>query len=76
MSIFLLSTCTEELISTPKITTFRPNLPLGNEKDPFLSNPVPELEYCYLSISAFLVNLTAPNKEFFSVRSSLKEPEA
>ena len=41
MSFFLLSMCAEELISTPKIITFRPNPLLGNEKLDFLSNPVP-----------------------------------
>ena len=38
---FLLSIWTEELISTPKINIFLPNPPLGNEKLPLLSNPVP-----------------------------------
>ena len=32
-----------------------------------LSNPVPYPEYFYLSTLAFLVILTAPNKEFSSV---------
>ena len=41
MSYFLLSMCAEELISTPKINTFLPNLPLGNEKLDLLSNPIP-----------------------------------
>ena len=58
---FLLSKCTEELISTPKIMQFLPNS-LHTENFPFLSNPVPYPEYFYLSISSFLVSLTAPNK--------------
>ena len=58
---FLLSTFTEELISTLKIVTLQPNPPLGNENVPFQSNPIPYPEYLYLSLSAFLANLTAPN---------------
>ena len=41
MSSFLLSTCIKVLISTPKINTFRPDPPLGNEKLDLLSNPIP-----------------------------------
>ena len=40
-SFFLLSTCAEKLMSTPKINTFSPIPPLGNEKLPLLSNPIP-----------------------------------
>ena len=40
-----------------------PNTPPGNEKFPLLSNPVPYPEYLYSSISAFLVKLTAANKQ-------------
>ena len=47
-----------------KIITFLPNPSLGNEKFPFTSNPVPNSEYLYLSISAFFTNLTVPSKEF------------
>ena len=65
MSFFLLSTSTDELISAPNIITFLPNLvPSDNEKLLCASNPVPLSEYLYLSKSTFLVNLTAPNKEF------------
>ena len=67
MPFFLLSMCAEKLISAPKINTFWPNPPPGNEKLPLLSNPIPYPEYPYLSISAFLVKATAPNKQFFSV---------
>ena len=40
ISFFLLSPCREELISTPKIITFFANPPVGNEKVPFISNPI------------------------------------
>ena len=68
MSFFLLSTSTEELASTPKIITFLPNTPVGNEKVPFVSNPIPYPEY--LS-QPFFTNLAAPNKKFPSVESLL-----
>ena len=41
----------------------------GNERLPFLLIPVPYPEYLYLSISAFLIKVTAPNKQFSSVGS-------
>ena len=63
---FLLSIFDNELISTPKIIIFLP-ISLPFEKGVFLSNPIPYPEYPYLSISAFLVNLTDPNKQFSSV---------
>ena len=66
ISFSLLSTCTEELISTPKIMQFLPN-PLPNEKVPILSDPIPFPEYIYLSISTFLVRLTAPNEQFSNI---------
>ena len=37
----LLSICTDELISTPKIMTFLPLLPSGNENSERDSNPIP-----------------------------------
>ena len=46
---FLLSACTEELISTPKIIQFLPN-PLPTENCPFLSNPIACPDYFYWSI--------------------------
>ena len=67
MPFFLLSTIVDELISIPKIITFLPVPPIGCEKNPFLSNAIPYPEYLYLSISAFLVKLTAPNKRFTRV---------
>ena len=66
MSFFLLSIFDDELISTPKIITFLPTS-LPNEKDVSVSNPIPYPEYPYLLISAFLVNLTDPNKQFSNV---------
>ena len=42
-----------------------------NEKVPFESNPVPYPVYLYLSMSLFLVSLTAPNKQFSKAESKL-----
>ena len=53
-------------MSTPKIVALCPN-PSPNEDFPFISNPRPYPKYLYLSISGFLVNLTAPDKQFSSV---------
>ena len=53
---FLLSTCTNEIISTPKIMTFLPTLTSGNEISEHESNPIPQPVYKYLSGSAFLAN--------------------
>ena len=64
---FSVTVFVDELISTPKIIKFLPNPVPGNEKRPCLSNPIPYLEYFYLSISAFSVKVTVPNKQFFSV---------
>ena len=47
--------------------TFLSVPPLGCEKIPFLSNPISYPEYLNLSISAFSVKLTAPNKKISSV---------
>ena len=62
----MLSIFVDELISTPNIITFLP-MSLPNEKDVSLLNPMPYPKYPYLSISAFLVTLTDPNKQFSSV---------
>ena len=67
ISYFLLLIFIYEHISTPKITTFLPVPPLGCEENPCLSNPVLYSECLYLSMAAFLVKLTAPNKQFYSV---------
>ena len=54
-----------ELISAPKAIKFLSNpLPLDNKKLLGVSNPIPYLEYLYLSKPiAFLVNLTTPKQE-------------
>ena len=49
-------------MSAPKINTFWPHPLLGNEKLDLLSNPIPQPEYPYLSMSVFLVKVTAPNR--------------
>ena len=41
ISFPLLSICTDELISTPKMITFLPTLPSGKEYSPQESNPMP-----------------------------------
>ena len=60
---FLLSPCREQLIFTPKIMTLQPNSPVGNENLRRVSNSIPYGKYLHLSISAFLANWIAPNKE-------------
>ena len=63
----LLSILVDELISTPKIIIFLPVPPKGCEENPCSLNGIPYPEYLYLSMSAFLVHLTAPNNAFVSV---------
>ena len=63
----LLLACTELLKSALKIMTFLPFSPLGCEKFPLESNPIPYPEYLYLSASAFFVILIASNKQFSKV---------
>ena len=65
--VFLLAICTELLISTSKISTFRPTPALGCEKVPFESNPIPYPMYLNSSIVEFLINLTSPNKELYII---------
>ena len=50
---FLLSICTDDLISTAKIMTFLPTLPAGKEYSERESNPIPQALYTYLHGSAF-----------------------
>ena len=57
----------DELMSTQKIIMFSSNPVPGNEKLLCLSNPIPYPEYPYLSMSAFLVKVTASNKQFCKV---------
>ena len=68
----LLSICTDELISTPKIRTFLPTLLSGNENSEWESNPIPQQVHMYLSRSAYLANLTPPNKQSFQVKSEFE----
>ena len=63
----LLLACTELLKSAPKIITFVPFPPLGCEKLPLESNPIPYPEYLYLWTSDFFVILIAPNRQFSKV---------
>ena len=66
---FLLSICTDELISTPKIMTFLPQWKFESEKSESKSNPLSLPLYTYLSGSAFLINLRPPNKQSFKAKS-------
>ena len=59
----LLLACTELLKSAPKIITFVPFPPLGCEKLPLESNPIPYPQYLYLSTSDFFI-LIASNRQF------------
>ena len=67
-----MSSCTEELLSTPKITTFLPHSPFDHENCERTSNPILQPIYTYLSGSAFLVNFTAVNKLLPSVKPAFK----
>ena len=72
ISFPLLSMCTDELISAPKIVTFLHTLPSGKEYSPQVLNSIPKPQYEYLSGSAFSVNLTPPNKQPPKVKSVSK----
>ena len=63
---FLSLACEELLKSAPKIIQLLPT-PLSKLNCPCLSNPMPVPEYLYWSISAFLVKLTALNKQLSNV---------
>ena len=67
MLLALLLTCVQLLKSAPRIITFLPHPSLGCAKIPLESNPIPYPEYLYLSMSAFFVNLTVPNRQFWKV---------
>ena len=71
MCLVLLLACVELLKSAPKIITFLPYPPLGCVKLPLESNSIPYPEYLYLPVSAFFVNLTAPNGQFSKVTLEL-----
>ena len=47
-------------------------LPSGNENSERESNPVPYCEYEFSSSLAFLISLTASNKEYFRVQLVFK----
>ena len=61
MFFVLLLAYTEELIPAQKSLAFLPSQ--GCKKIFLATSPIPYPEYLYLSISAFLVNLTAPKKQ-------------
>ena len=54
LSLFLLSICTDELIKTPKITTFFHTLPSVNENNEKESSRMPSFLNFYLSRPANL----------------------
>ena len=66
-----LPTCTDELISAPKIIAFLPMLPSVNENSERESNPMRWPSYLYLSESAYLVSFSDPNKQLLNVISAL-----
>ena len=69
ISFFLLLLCSDKLLSTPKAITLLLNLLLfHNEKGEGVSDSITYPEQKYLSESAFLFNLTAPNKEFAKLK--------
>ena len=70
--LFLLSACTDELISTPKLITFLPQSKFRIEKRERESNPIPYPEYESLLGSAFLVVSKFPNKQSFRVNLACK----
>ena len=47
-------------------------LPLGKYNSECKSNRIPQPEYTYLPGSAFLTNLTPPNKQPFKVKSKFE----
>ena len=47
-------------------------LPSGTENSDRESNPILEPLYTYLSGSAFLANLTSPNRQSFKIKSEVK----
>ena len=69
ISFPVLSKCTDELISAPKIMIFLPMLQAGTENSERVSNPMSKLLYFYLSESTFLVGLTDQNKQLPNVKS-------
>ena len=72
ISLPLLSTCKDELISAPKIMTFFLMVASSNENSERESNPMLQLLYLYLCRSAFLVSFTDPNKQLPNLKSVFK----
>ena len=72
ISLFLLSTCTVELISTPKVITFPHMLLPVNENSERESYHMSQALYLYLTGPAFLVSLTDPNKQLPNVKFVLQ----
>ena len=52
--------------------TFFTILSSGNENNDCVSNLMPQPLYLYLSVSAFLVSFTAPNRQSFRANSVFK----
>ena len=73
LSLFLFSTCADDLLATQNIITFLTNSPFANKEDEHASYAIPFLEQEYLSGSAFLINVAASNKKSFNVKSALNE---
>ena len=69
---YLLSICTDQVFHTPKIIAFLPQSKLGSKKRELELNSILYPEWEYLSQSAFLVKLTAPKKQSFTVKSPFK----
>ena len=55
MLLVLLLACEELLISAPNIITFSTSPPLGCEKPPLESNPIPYPEFCMYQHQYFLL---------------------
>ena len=72
ISFSLLLTCTDELISGPKIMKFFSMLPLGNKNSERPSNSMVQPLSLYLSSSAFLATFTDLNKQLTDVKSVFK----
>ena len=69
---FLSLACAKELLSSRKLITLLSNSPIDNEKIQRVSNSIPGQLYPHLSLPAFLVNLTDPNKNSSVVESLFK----
>ena len=72
ISLFLISICTDELISDSEIMIYFPMLLSLNTNSVRESNSISYLLYSYLSRSKFLVSLTDPYKHLFNVKSVIK----